>query len=196
MSDGSRQPRVVIPAKRSSSSAAEPGNSMSQTGNPSKRAKQAKRGHRPAAPLDRSDQEEAAVEENDAPPPFELEHIIEDRAEASTITLTISIRAAETDRRGKTTYEDFETDTVEGKVELASYLQVAVDSLVRDAMTQAHPGAQGYESEEDILAISSASEDVDEVDDDSERLDNAEPGERQLRRNEYHPNAPMTEVSK
>jgi hypothetical protein len=79
------------------------------------------------------------VEENDAPPPFEWEHIIGTEADPSITTLTISITGAKTDRRGNTTYDDFEIDTVEGKVELASYLQVVVDALVRDATEQAHP---------------------------------------------------------
>jgi hypothetical protein len=68
-----------------------------------------------------------------------------------------------------------------------------VDALLRDATEQAHTNAQAYDSEEEAETVSSASDDDGEGSDESE-TDDADSGEPQLRRDEYHPNAPMTEA--
>jgi hypothetical protein len=170
MSDN-RQPHAIIPAKRSST--AQNGNDgSSHNGNRAKRAK-------PTAPTIPVVDETPDDDEESSP--FELVHIIENETDESSTTLTLAIKGLKTDRRGNTTHEAFEVDTVEGKVELVSHLQKIVDSLLHDATEQARTRALEYDSEEDAETV--------------ETEDDVQSGERQIPRDEYHPNAPMTEVT-
>jgi hypothetical protein len=174
MTDGSRQPCVVIQTKRSST--AQNGNDVpSHDGNRAKRAKPATPSNSVVPVVDETS------EDDEEPPPFELERISENKANKSSSTLTIAIKGLKTDRRGNTTYEAFEVDTVEGKVELGSNLQKVVNSLLCGAMEQMRTNAQQDDFEEDAETI--------------ETEDDGDSGERQIPRDQYHPNAPMTEVS-
>jgi hypothetical protein len=101
-----------------------------------------------------------------------------------------------TDRRGNASYEEFEVDTVGGQCNLVSVLQKVVDSILRDATEQAHTNAQADDSEEEAETVSSANDDDGEGSDESETEDYADPSEPQLRRDEYNPHAPVTEVRK